>query len=510
VDRDGNITCKTNCFSRLIGGFPQTSATLDTPYNQLLATGYNHVFSSLEAAVIQPRFGFNWDVRGNGRTDVRGGFGMFADAFPGALIENQYLTFPDNYGAFVQAGNVGQGAGSASAYALASYNALTTGFSGGQSANQIAASLPAGSPFFAPAHYISPQHMITAKYAEWSLQIQQQVGASDALILTYVGNHGYDGISYDYGINESLAGNAYTGSSNYSSFEDVPVNPPDAPFGQMGIINDGALSSYNGAYIQYKHIDRRGLTANISYTYAHALDDVSNQGQDEVFNGNGVPYQIVPNHPRLLMYSNADYDIRNNFLTDLTWVEPFKFQNKVARLGAAGWTVAGKAYWRSGEPFSVFNNNAANDLFNGTGNYYVLADVLDNRFNHSCNSFSHPCFQGNYFNGSGVSIPDPSSNPAQTNFGNVPRNAFYGPHYADVDLGLYKNLFQNEKKIQFKVGAQAYNLLNHPSFNAPQNNASLSNLGFVESDVVQPTGPYGSFGSTSFDRIIVVTGRLEF
>jgi hypothetical protein len=510
VDRDGNITCKTNCFSRLIGGFPQTSATLDTPYNQLLATGYNHVFSSLEAAVIQPRFGFNWDVRGNGRTDVRGGFGMFADAFPGALIENQYLTFPDNYGAFVQAGNVGQGAGSASAYALASYNALTTGFSGGQSANQIAASLPAGSPFFAPAHYISPQHMITAKYAEWSLQIQQQIGASDALILTYVGNHGYDGISYDYGINESLAGNAYTGSSNYSSFEDVPVNPPDAPFGQMGIINDGALSSYNGAYIQYKHIDRRGLTANISYTYAHALDDVSNQGQDEVFNGNGVPYQIVPNHPRLLMYSNADYDIRNNFLTDLTWVEPFKFQNKVARLGAAGWTVAGKAYWRSGEPFSVFNNNAANDLFNGTGNYYVLADVLDNRFNHSCNSFSHPCFQGNYFNGSGVSIPDPSSNPAQANFGNVPRNAFYGPHYADVDLSLYKTLFQNEKKIQFKVGAQAYNLLNHPSFNAPQNNASLSNLGFVESDVVQPTGPYGSFGSTSFDRIIVVTGRLEF
>ncbi|MGB6689717.1 MAG: carboxypeptidase regulatory-like domain-containing protein [Terracidiphilus sp.] len=510
VDRDGNITCKTNCFSRLIGGFPQANATLDTPYNKLLATGYTHVFSSLEAAVIQPRFGFNWDARGNGKTDVRGGFGMFADAFPGALIENQYLTFPDNYGAFVQAGNVGQGAGGASAFALASYNALTTGFSGGQSANQIAASLPAGSPFFAPAHYISPQHMITAKYAEWSLQIQQQLGTSNALILTYVGNHGYDGISYDYGINESLAGNAYTGSSNYSRFEDVPVNPPDAPFGQMGIINDGAVSSYNGAYIQYKHISHSGLTTNISYTYAHALDDVSNQGQDEVFNGNGLPFQIVPNHPSLLMYSNADYDIRNNFLADLTWVEPFKFENRVAQLGAAGWTIGGKTYWRSGEPFSVFNFNAANDLYNGTGNYYVLADVLSNHFNHFCTSFSHPCFQGDYFNGSGGSIPDAYGHPAQANFGNVPRNAFYGPHYADVDLSLYKDLFQNEKGIKFKVGAQAYNLLNHPSFNAPQNNASLPNLGFIESDVVQPTGPYGSFGSTSFDRIVVVTGRLDF
>jgi Carboxypeptidase regulatory-like domain len=515
VDRDGNITCKTNCFSRLVGGFPQANATLDSPYNQLLATGYTHVFSSLETAVIQPRIGFNWDVRGNGKTDLRGGFGLFADAFPGALIENQYLTFPDNYGAFVEAGNVAEGSGSAAAYAQASYNALTTGFANGQSANEIAASLPSGSPFFAPAHYISPQHMITAKYAEWSLQFQQQLRASDALILAYVGNHGYNGISYDYGINESLAGNAYTASSGYSSFEDVPVNPTEPAFGQMGIINDGAVSNYNGAYIQYKHIDRRGLTTDISYTWSHALDDVSNQGQDEVFNGNGLPFQIVPNHPFLLMYSNADYDIRNNFLVDFTYVEPYHFDKKLKELGAAGWTIAGKTYWRSGQPFSVFNNSAANDLYNGTGNYYVLADVLNNHFSHLCNSFSHPCFQGQDFNGSGAypgpnGDPDAYGDPPQTDFGNTPRNAFYGPHYADVDLSLYKNLYQNESGIQFKIGAQAYNLLNHPAFAAPQNDSSLSNLGLIESDVVQPTGPYGSFGSTSFGRIVVVTGKLVF
>ena len=510
VDRDGNISCKTNCFSRLIGGFPPANATLDTPYNQMLATGYAHVFSSLERVVVAPRFGFNWDARGNGKTDIRGGAGLFADAFPGALIENQYLTFPDNYGAFVESGNVAEGTGSAPGFAQASYNALTAGFSGGQSANQIAASLPPGVPFFAPAHYISPQHMVTPKYAEWSLQIQQQLSPSDALILTYVGNHGYDLVSYDYGINESLSGNAYTPSSGYTSFEDVPVNPPDPAFGQMGIINDDAVSSYNAIYLLYKHIDHRGLTVNLSYTYSHALDDVSNGGQDEVFNGNGLPYQIVPNHPAQLMYSNADYDVRNNFLTDLTYVEPDHFQNKVAKIGAAGWTVGGKVYWRSGLPFSVFNDNAANDLNNGTGNYSVLADVLNNHFNHSCNSFSQPCFQGHLFNGSGVSIPDAYNDPSQTDFGSVPRNAFYGPHYADVDLSLYKNVYQNEKGAEFKVGAQAYNLFNHPAFGAPQNNASLSNLGQIESDVVQPTGPYGSFGSTSFDRIVVVTGRLVF
>lgn len=517
IDRDGNISCKTNCFSRLIGSFPQTGATLDTPYNKLLATGYKQVFSSLEPLIFQPRFGFNWDVRGDGKTDLRGGFGLFADAFPGALIENQYLTFPDNYGAYVQAGNVGQGPGSAYAYAQASYNALTSGFSGGQSANQIAAALPAGSPFFAPAHYLSPQHMVTPKYAEWSLQLQQQLGPSDALILSYVGNHGYDEVSYDYGINESLNGNAYTPSSAYAaagftSFGNVPYNPPDPAFGQMGIINDNAVSSYHGVSLLYKHIDRRGLTTDISYTYSHSLDDVSNGGQYEVFNGNGLPYQIVPNNTAQLMYSNSDYDIRNSFLVDLTYVEPFKFQNKLMQLGAGGWTIAGKAFWHSGLPFSVFNNNAASDLGNGTGNGYVLADVLDNHFNHFCNSFAHPCFQGNFFDGSGASASDADAynNPPQTNFGNIPRNAFYGPHYADVDMSLYKNLFQNERGMQFKVGAQAYNLFNHPSFGAPANDASLPDLGQIESDVVTPTGPYGAFGSTSFGRIVVVTGKFSF
>ena len=511
IDRNGNPACTTNCFSRYLGTFPDTSATLDTPYNATIATGYSNSFDSLELAVIQPRFGFNLDVTGQGRTLVRGGAGLFADAFPGALIENQYLDFPDLYAAFVEAGNVAEGAGSAPAFAAASYNVLTTGFSQGQSANQLAASLPAGVPFFAPSHYLSPHHMVNAKYVEWSLQVQQQFGASDAVIVSYVGNHGYDLVSYDYGINQNLAGNAYTPSSLYTSFEGVPVNPPDPRFGSMGIINDDALGGYNGGWIEYKHIDGHGLNTNISYTYSHAIDDISNGGQGEVFNNNGFGNQIVPNQPRKLMYSNADYDIRHNFLMDLTYIEPYHFQNKIVQSAAAGWTVAGKAYWRSGLPFSVVNNNAENDLNNGTGNGTVLADVLNPHFNHFCNSYSQPCFQGHYFNGSGVSIQDEYGDSAQTDFGNVPRNAFYGPHYADVDLSLYKNVLA-EGPVQFKVGAQAFNVFNHTNFAAPQNDASLAGEGFgtINSDVVAPTSPYGAFGSPGSGRVMVVTGRLTF
>jgi hypothetical protein len=179
---------------RLVQGYEEhyndTGATLNTPYNATIATGYSNSFDSLELAVIQPRFGFNYDMTGQGKSLVSGGIGLFADAFPGALIENQYLDFRDLYAAFVESGYVAQGTGSAPTFAADSYGVLTIGFSQGLSANQLAAALPAGVPFFAPSHCLSPHHLVNAKYLEWSLQVQQQFGPSDAVLLSYVGSHG--------------------------------------------------------------------------------------------------------------------------------------------------------------------------------------------------------------------------------------------------------------------------------------------------------------------------------
>jgi hypothetical protein len=522
VDRNGNPLCTSHCFTYYSGGFPDRSATLDTPYNATLSVNHANAFPALELAAVQPRAGFAWNLFGKSHTVVRGGAGIFVDEFPGAMVEPLYLTFPNLFTPSVFSGNVALGTGSAPSYALSSYNTIKTGFSQGASANQLAASMPSGVPFYAPTYNFAQPHMKNAKYLEWSLQLQQQLDHSDAVIVSYVGNHGYDLISYDYGINQNLAGDSYVPSALYSSFSNVPVKPPDPRFGQMGTIYPEAVSSYNGVSLEYKRIDRRGLTANISYTYAHALDDISNGGQGEPFNSNGFGWQIEPRSVSQLMYSNSDYDIRHNFLLDLTYVEPFHFQNKFVQEVAAGWTVASKAYWRSGLPFSVINSSAESALSNGTGNGTVLADVLSSRFSHSCNSFFHPCFQTpGLFNGTGLTVnssgnivPAPPANEPnqspQTDFGNVPRNSFYGPHYADVDLSLYKNLLP-EGRIQFKVGVSAFNVLNHTNFAAPQNNASLSqSLGIINSDVVAPTSPYGSFGSPVSGRVMVVNGTVTF
>jgi hypothetical protein len=523
IDRNGNPICHDGCYSQYLGGFPNTSATLDTPYNATLSAGHNSFAPAIEWGILQPRVGFNWDIRGNGKTVVRGGVGLFSDSFPGLITEQTFLSFPNRYSAFVTSGTVAQGVGSAQAVAAGSANAVLNGFSQGATYNQISTALSAQGIAFSPPNYVTtPQTFHSARYTEFSLQLQRQITPSDALVLSYAGNHGYNLFIANNHLNQNVGTSLY-GSYGNGTFDNVPINSPDPRFGQVQSFTNNAISNYDGISVQYKHFDRRGLTTNVSYTYAHSLDDISNGGNSQLpYNGyTAVGTQITPDLPSRLMYSSSDYDIRNNFLVDLVYVEPNRFGNKFVALAAAGWTVGSKAYWRSGQPFSVINYNAEAALgSNGTGGAStVLAQVLTNNFNHKCNSYSNPCFQApGIFNGqalastsTGAVAPFGPGPYPQTNYGNVPRNAFYGPHYADLDLNLYKDVFKRES-ITFQIGAQAYNALNHVNFGSPQSNASnLSSLGHIASDINAPTSPYGSSQeSTVSGRVVVVQGRFLF
>lgn len=522
VDRNGNPACVNNCFGHYVGGFPDTSATLNTPYNSTISYGHRSAFPSIETAVVQPRVGFNWDTRGDGKTVLRGGIGLFSDQFPGLILEQAQSGFPNRYFAGVASGTVAEGAGSAEAVAAGSAAAVLSGFSQGATFNSISTTLAAQGIAFAPPNYATtPNKFHSARYLEYSLQLQRQITPSDALILSYAANHGYDLFMPVNNFNQNVGTSLYGGYGS-GAFDDVPTTSADPRFATVQGFTTNAISNYNGLSVQYKHIDRRGLTTDISYTWSHALDDISNGGNSQLpYNGSSVSFQLTPNSPSTLMYSNADYDIRHNFVMDLVYAEPYHFSNKLVDFAAAGWTVGAKAYWRSGEPFSVFNVNAGNALgANATGGNTVLATVLNNHFNRYCNSFSKPCFQTpGIFNGQGLTVnaagaivPSGPGPYPQTNFGNVPRNSFYGPHYSDVDVNLYKDLFK-KGDLAFQIGAQAYNVLNRVNFGPPGNNASNpSTLGVISSDIGPPTSPYGSSQSASIvsGRILVVQGRLLF
>ncbi|MGA2218300.1 MAG: hypothetical protein ABSG51_09465, partial [Terracidiphilus sp.] len=230
--------------------------------------------------------------------------------------------------------------------------------------------------------------------------------------------------------------------------------------------------------------------------------------EGENFNGGSVIYQLTPSlGPGNLNYSNSDYDIRNNLVGDLVYEEPYKWSSHIANYLAGGWVVGAKTYWRSGEPYSLNNNDVIADYTNLSPTTLMVdlapgvsVSQLDNLAPSDpkyC-GYGNPCLSLAQFNAN------------QADLGTLRRNALEGPHYSDTDISLLKHIVKGER-YAFSLGANAYNVFNHVNFAPPNGNIGLSNFGTISSAVAPPTSPYGSFqGAAVTQRLLVVHGKFTF
>ena len=118
----------------------------------------------------------------------------------------------------------------------------------------------------------------------------------------------------------------------------------------------------------------------------------------------------------------------------------------------------------------------------------------------SCNQFGLNCLNAAGFVTAG----------GLTAFPNQIRNQFRGPGFFDSDLSVNKN-FKLTERLAFGVGANLYNVFNHPNFASPVNTFGAGNFGQVLQTTAPPTGPYGSFfAGLPSGRIIQFQGKLVF
>ena len=94
-----------------------------------------------------------------------------------------------------------------------------------------------------------------------------------------------------------------------------------------------------------------GFVINANYTWAHALDEISNGGLLGVGVHN-ILGQINPLNFRANNYGNADYDIRSQFNANWVWTEPYHFNNRAANGILGGWIFSENFITRSGLPYS--------------------------------------------------------------------------------------------------------------------------------------------------------------
>jgi len=492
LDRNGNPFCVDRCFVRLTSPFPELNKGVSIPYDQSIQTGLEHAFYNSEPVVPQPRVSAVYSPGWSRSTVIRGGIGEFSDLYPMSFAGKMAGNAPNVFFAQIRTGRVDtSGSDSAPAIASASANAFQSQFAKGATLAQLQQAV-APAAFAAPSYYSLPSTVRTPKVLEWSLEIQQQVGARNVLTARYAGNHGHDLFLVNPGVNASANPALYP-----KGFAGLPATAPDARFQVVSQLTNNGYSNYDGLTIMFRRALGRGFQSQISYTWGHALDTLSNGGLTN-FSYDSLAGQINPKDIRALNYGNADYDVRHHLSGDFTWDFPFQFKNQWIRNILAGWSVAGKISAHTGTPFSASNGRIASQLtsFGGT----VLGDVVDSDIRTACGSSAVdlPCFTASQF----------ASIAAQTDFGNRPRNFFRAPGYVNLDSSVYKTVPLGER-MQFTLGASAFNLLNHANFADPNSNLSGSGVGLITFTTPNPSGPYGLWAGPS-GRAIVVTGRLSF
>lgn len=492
AEHDSNPVCQLNCSSLFTGPFSAISTATTTPYNQMIDANLHQILRPVDAIDWAPRFGFAWSPGDSGKTVLRGGFGLFYDAFPAVLGDN-FMTNIPTVVPVTQFSSPGQPNGvywadqttagvSPWLIGSATNSQLRAGFPVGASYASLSAVNPA---FASPSFNNMTGHTHIPRYQEWSLQIEQQLDSKSSMSVAYIGNHG---------INEPVTNfpNAYAG------FGGVPAAPPNPyNFATVMEIYSGAVSNDNQLTASYQRRLTYGFSIQASYTWAHALDEISNGGILPYNALTSSEYQLNPFN-LASNYGNADYDIRSSFNAGYVWQTPWKFDSKLANGAFGGWTLSQNFFARSGLPLQVFDANTF------VGNYNPVSPYLPAQVvgvgQGACNQYLTGCLNSAGFASAGT----------VTTFPNQVRNVYRGPGFFDSDFSISKSLKITER-VAFSAGANLYDVFNHQNFAQPGNLLGTTTFGQVTEQTAPPTGPFGSFFAGSpAGRIIQLQGKIVF
>src|SRR5579863_8338471 len=493
-DHISNPVCQTDCFQSLSAPFQNLNPA--APVNQALSTGLKTAFPYVTPVVYEPKVGFAWSPFGAKNTVVRGGFGIFSDAIPTGAIDNILTNAPNDPSFNIFNGALAPvAANSLNSQAAAASTSFRTNFANGGTV--------------VPFNFFNPGNVQVPRYAEWDVEVQQAIGWNTILSAKYVGNHG----EHEEITNPALNAFSPTG------FGGLPSTTPDPRFGVVAQTQNVGNSNYNGITLTAAHTMNGGLQFQASYTYSHALDEISNSSLNPFgVNSNGNVDVVTPLNPfniRQLNYGNADYDIRQSFVMNYVWSDALRHLTiRGPNALMKGWTLSGTIFKHTGFPYSIWSSNSTaalqGSLFGSTSpatTTAVLANVVGSP-NINCgasaaglvNGQPNPCYNA-------ANFVDPTND-----FGTQRRNQFRGPGYFDTDFDVEKSFAVPKwEKAEFSVGARFFNLFNHPNFAFPNTDVDSNQFGQITQTVSQPTTIYGAgLGADASPRVIELQAKFVF
>lgn len=482
--------------NEILGFFPGQQSTVfpDAPPGILYAGDPgtpNRALVYPDFKNFAPRFGFAWDMFGNAKLVMRGGFGIFYDIEDGALN--------------LQFGGLPPFAGVANEYNDSTSFAATTGD-------------PVADPFgtfgytnafpFLPRDvgtfgqpaisygYTTYPHFRTPYSQNFNYGFQWQATKDTMVEAVYVGSLGRRLISTAE-TNFPVPSVEMNQLANYGFISEDCARPlAECQGGSTPTDPNGYATGVTQIYTNFSNglsdsdelqvtVDKRfsqHFALRGAYTWSKTIDLTSG------FRSRSSTY-TDPLNPRLDR-AVADFDVPQRLVISGIWELPFDrhFHTGLMKKATEGWQFNSIVTFQGGQPFTLYSDNDSSQQGNGLDRPDIIAPI------QYLNPRNNSLGPGYWFNPSSFNVAPPfnvdpvtglySLDPggvAPFTFGTLPRNALRGPGINNFDLSLNKTTHITESKsLEFR--AEFFNAFNHAQFLNPENSASSSTFGQISAD----------------------------
>jgi hypothetical protein len=404
-----------------------------------------------------PRVGFAWDPKGNGKTSIRGGYGLAYDRLMNLPAEN-YRNSPPTRASVT----LGPPYGTAFSYTLGDTSKSFLGYPV-DPALKVGLDSRNGVKGARVGLTVVDPNVRSPYTHNWFFGIQRELFKGIVLDVNYLGSAGR-GLFNAYNLNR-FVGDMIDGTFN-------GFNPS---FGSIAMVTSTSKSDYQGVSITAKRAFRQGFMLQGSYTYGRSKNDT-----DAAVGTTN--YQDAAN----IMgdWAVSGWDVPHKLSLVGMWELPF-FKQSGGFLKAAfgGWQLAGYGILQAGTPINITNSAAyPSGDYNADNNSGDRPDAPASSVKTS--GWTTDEFLAGIFKASDFPKPGAGQN------GNLARNAYRGPGYVDFSMSLSKR-FVLKTHYSLEVRLDGFNVFNRRNLNNPNTDLSSVDFGKVTSQLATRSAQLG-------------------